>query len=88
MSTPSSLASSKTSAIEQAGRCGSCQGSGARPTTGVSVVLGALSISWAPLPTYRLGMRPWMKRLLLVLLGLAIGAGGPSMSTLENLVNP
>lgn len=73
--------SSKLSAIEEAGRCPSCRGTGARPTTGVSVVLPTLSICVEVRPTSQAAGSRWKKRVLLVLGALVTATAGSSTWT-------
>jgi hypothetical protein len=77
----SSSPSSSGSAIESLGRCPSCLGTGARPTTALSVVLPTLSIYVDVLPISRSASSRWKRRALLVLGALVSAGAGSSMWT-------
>ena len=72
---------SSGSALERLGRCPSCLGSGARPTTAVSVVLPTVSIYVDVLPISRSATQRWKRRLALVLGALVTAAAGQSTWT-------
>lgn len=67
---------SKTSAVESAGLCPSCRGSGLRPTTGLWVASDRQGISVAMQLTSPRAWSPWTKRLLAASVVSACGTAG------------
>lgn len=78
---------SRTSAIESAGLCPSCRGSGLRSTTGLWVALDALGISMALQLTSPRAWSPWTRRSLLAFVASVVVAVGLPTWILDLLVD-
>lgn len=82
----SSSGASKISAVELAGLCPCCRGTGLRPTTGVWVALDVHGTSIGMQLTSLRAWSPWTKRSLLVFVVSASVAAGLPTSILDRLV--